>query len=355
MSLCVISFTKRGLLLSERIAHCSDEDEILLFTKCREAAESWESCTASYVTEGIGEWTQNQMKAGFALLFIGACGIAVRAAAPCVRDKLTDSPVLVMDEQGRYVIPILSGHMGGANEMAVRLADRVGAEPVITTATDINRQFAVDLFARRNGLHIVNKAGIARVSSKVLAGEEITIAVEEGHLLDACKVPDGVCIIPYPPAGRVDILVTGQEPACEALICLKPKEYVIGIGCRKGKKAEKIEAFISASMAAAGISQEQIAALASIDRKSEEEGLRSWSRKNRLPFLTFSAQQLARTEGDFNASSFVMTQVGVDNVCERAAIRACGADGRLVYRKHAEDGMTIAIARRKWSVSFNEE
>ena len=100
-----------------------------------------------------------------ALVFIGAVGIAVRSVAPYVKDKLTDPPVIVIDEAGRYVIPVLSGHVGGANDLAVEIADNIGAEPVLTTATDVSGAFSVDLFAEENGLRIMNRDGIARVSS----------------------------------------------------------------------------------------------------------------------------------------------------------------------------------------------
>ena len=99
---------------------------------------------------------------------------------------------------------------------------------------------------------------------------------------------------------------------------------------------------------------EQIYAVASIDHKKEEEGLLALTREERIPFLTYSSEELLKVPGDFQESEFVKETVGVSNVCERAALLACGEGGSLVYGKHAEDGMTIAIARRKWSVSFDE-
>ena len=96
-------------------------------------------------------------------------------------------------------------------------------------------------------------------------------------------------------------------------------------------------------------------ALASIDRKKEEEGFIVWSRKTNIPFFTFTAEQLQEVEGRFQTSAFVEQQVGVDNVCERAALKVCGKSGMLVYKKHMEDGMTIAIGKREWSIVFDEE
>jgi cobalt-precorrin 5A hydrolase len=354
MSLRIISFTEKGADLSERIAGQCGEKAVL-FTKCSLYKEKDKSFPVRFVQERVGDWAKVQMEAGNTLLFIGACGIAVRAIAPWVSDKLYDSPVLVMDEKGDYIIPILSGHVGGSNEIAVRLAEKTGAIPVITTATDLSHKFAVDLFAKRNGLHIKNKDGIARVSSKVLAGKTVTLSVEPGHISPNIKLPPEIKIAAFPPREPVDILVTTEEINCQPLITLIPKEYVIGMGCRKGKEAEKIEFFIRKSMEEAGIGHEQIFALASIDIKKEEEGLLAWSRKAGIPFLTFSAEQLQELEGNFHASDFVKEQVGTDNVCERASLKACGMGGRLIYEKHAEDGMTIAISKREWSVSFDEE
>lgn len=384
MKISIISFTKKGAELSEKIAEAAAEItgkgelpfrlEAELYTKCsscgiweykekaweyrektREYAEKTREHPVRAVEKRIGEWAAEQFEEGNAMLFVGACGIAVRAIAPCVRDKLSDVPVLVADEKGRYVIPILSGHAGGANELAVRLAKGIGAEAVITTATDLNRRFAADIFAKKNSLFITNKDGIAKVSSKVLAGETITVSVEPGHLDGDCRPPEGIRMTEYPPKGRTDVVITSEGRQFEAALLLRPREYVIGMGCQKGKEAEKIGAFIAENLEKAGILLTQVSGLASIDVKKEEPGLLAWSRKARIPFVTYTAGELAAMEGDFHRSGFVQRQVGVDNVCERAALKLCGPGGRLVYEKHAEQGMTFAAARREWRVRFEEE
>lgn len=376
MSLAVISFTQKGIELSRRIAEEWAGEELTLFTKCSHGPEKRaagerpaEECDGDegrfaeeragnevqLVEESVTDWAGEQMRKKRSLLFIGACGIAVRAVAPWLTDKLHDSPVLVMDERGQYVIPVLSGHVGGANELALGLAEKTGAVPVITTATDINGRFAVDLFAKRNDLYIVNKEGIARVSAKVLAGEEIALSVETGHFREGGGLPAGIRRVSYPPERPVDILVTGEERGFEAAILLRPREYAVGMGCKKGKEGEKIEAFIQRSLKETGISEMQLFALASIDRKKDEEGLLSWSKARNIPFYTYTAEELQEVEGAFHGSDFVREKVGVDNVCERAALRACGRGGKLVYEKHTEDGMTIAVAKREWSVGWDEE
>lgn len=351
MKISVISFTQNGIALSKRLKEKMPRADITLFSKCKSAAKA---DGLSALEESLGEWTKAQMEQKNALVFIGACGIAVRAIAPWIVDKLQDSPVLVMDELGKHVIPILSGHMGGANELAVSIARACSAEAVITTATDLNRKFAADLFAKKNSLWVANKEGIARVSAKVLAGEPITISIEKGHFPEKSKCPAGLYLTQYPPEGPVDILVSSKKENVDALLWLKPREYVIGIGCRKGKEEESAAAFLRQTLHRQGLSMDQIYALSSIDIKKEEAAFLSFSRKEKLPFYTYSAQQLLSVEGDFAESSFVKEKTGVGNVCERAAMMACGPGGELILQKTAEDGMTIAIAKRKWSVTFDE-
>ena len=384
MKVSIISFTLKGIELSLKIKKAFSgeaEEDLCLYTKCSHAEKSLTErklteknlaekdlveSGLSYVEQPLTEWTGEQMKEHRSLLFIGACGIAVRAIAPFLTDKLNDMPVLVMDEQGRFVIPILAGHVGGANELALSLAERMGSTPVITTATDLNHCFAVDLFARRNALHIVNKDGIAKVSSRILAGEEVTMAVEEGHLQEGeagspgrgkvpgeINVPEGIRLVST--ESPVDILVAPAFYGKGRLLTLRPKEYVIGIGCKRGKAAEQIDQFVHKVLKESGISMEQVAAFVSIDRKKDEEGILWMSSHYGIPFVTCSAEELQQVEGNFHASEFVKSQVGVDNVCERAALRFSGPDGILITGKQAEDGITVAIAKRRWSVSFDEK
>lgn len=384
MKVSIISFTLKGIELSLKIKKAfsgETEEELCLYTKCSHAEKSLTErklteknlaekdlveSGLSYVEQPLTEWTGEQMKKRRSLLFIGACGIAVRAIAPFLTDKLNDVPVLVMDEQGRFVIPVLAGHVGGANELAVSLAERMGSTPVITTATDLNHCFAVDLFARRNALHIVNKDGIAKVSSRILAGEEVTMAVEEGHfreeeagilgekrLLEEINVPEGIRLVST--ESLADVLVAPASYGQGCLLTLRPKEYVIGIGCKRGKAAEQIDHFVHRVLKESGISMEQVAAFVSIDRKKDEEGILWMSSHYGIPFVTYSAEELQQVEGTFHASEFVKSQVGVDNVCERAALRFSGPDGILITGKQAEDGITAAIVKRRWSVSFDEK
>lgn len=385
MKLAIISFTENGIKLSQTVAKRLSRRKVTLYTKC--SRYTAEDLKVQRVKESLQVWTAQRMAEGDALLFIGACGIAVRAIAPNLTNKLHDVPVLVMDEEGQYVIPILSGHVGGANELARELADLIDARPVITTATDVQKKFAVDLFAKRNHLEIMNKDGIAKVSTRALAGEQLTIAVRvqniefchpkfcevreedfteaENQLLreasmhkqdqEACGVEPPLRLVPYVKDQPVDIVVSEMQDNKNALIWLRPKRYVVGMGCRKNKASEELLAFYQETLEQAMVEPGEVYALASIDKKKDEPGLLAISERMRIPFFTYTAEELNRVGACVHSSEFVKAQVGVDNVCERAAFAGCGVSGWLIYEKHAFDGMTIAIAERNWSVILDEE
>lgn len=365
MRTAVISFTKKGRALSEKIRNVLNaDDEIRLYTGQKKAGETEREYLDAhgiwFLETPLAEWAGEQFEQKNALIFVGACGIAVRAIAGAVRDKLKDSPVLVVDECGQYVIPILSGHVGGANEIAERLASRLSATAVITTATDVNGKFAVDVFARDHALAILDRRGIAKISAKVLEEEPVTVSVAPKFYGLLKELPEEFVQETYPPDGQTDLVIsTEKEALAHAVLPLKPKEYVLGIGCKKGKTEDEIAAFIRENLDALGITEEDVAGIFSIDQKKEEAGIVGWSAHQAVSYDTFSAETLMRVSGEFSSSDFVKKTVGVDNVCERSALAGCaklsGANGTagngiLVIKKQARDGITLAVAKIKEAV-----
>ena len=157
------------------------------------------------IKDSLQDWCALQFAAQNAILFVGALGIAVRSIAPSVKDKLTDSPVLVIDDLGRFVIPLLSGHVGSANKLALTVAKLLDAVPVITTATDIHEAFSADVFAKEQMLTIANRDGIKRVNAKAIEGKHITLSIKD-----------------FPPQGPVDIIVADTYDR-EYDLLLRPK------------------------------------------------------------------------------------------------------------------------------------
>lgn len=350
MKLAAVSFTERGSRLNAALAELLPRRGI---DCCGYTIERYaKKYDLREVKPSLQEWTGSMFASCDALLFIGAAGIAVRSIAPFIQSKTCDPAVLVMDEKGVFVISLLSGHLGGANELAGTLADLTGAIPVITTATDVNGRFAVDLFARKNGLYITDMDMARQISADVLDEKKIGFysdfpvigaAPEELVPWSAEHVFEGT-------AGISVSLDTGRQPYKQTLTLL-PRIVSVGIGCKKGTDTAVIETCAGRALALCGLSWHSVERIASIDLKEREPGLTALAEKYRIPFVTYDAQTLRAVRGDFSESAFVESVAGVGNVCERSAVLASG-DGRLIQKKTAADGVTAAIAVRDWSVDF---
>ena len=355
MIIYICAFTDKGRQLAEQLnSMLSINSEVPYERRSADAYDTYYGCGKSTAIIRVrdGEKTEDFVADAFALraplIFIGATGIAVRMIAPFVKDKLTDPPVIVIDEKGNFVIPILSGHMGGANALANRLAALINATPVITTATDINGVFAVDVFARENKLKIVNREGIAVVSSKLLRGEEAYVCIKGGDVSSsicngtvpwedyindiAAILPDGVRLLSY-------------SEACKADIILEPKTLVVGIGCKKDTEPKKLEDFVGRYLGQLEADWSDVIAITSIDIKAKEAAIAELACKNGVDFVTFSAEELNAVQGAFSESDFVKEVTGVGSVCERSAAALARGDYEMLLSKTSEDGMTIAIAR----------
>ena len=337
------------------------------------------------VSRGFGEgkadlraWTALAWEASDALLFVGAAGIAVRAIAPHVASKASDSAVVAIDEAGRFAVPLLSGHLGGANELAQTVARVAGAIPVITTATDVRGVWAVDTWARRAGLAVSNPEAIKRVSARLLSGGRVALYSDmpisgqppEGVDIASDRARADIVVSPFAganagasvcaadttgvvvPAGETGkpAGVRAQAPAPEPLRLVVPC-IVAGIGCRRGACAEAIEEAFLLACGQAGISPSAVLEAATIDVKAHEEGLLAFCRARNIPLATYSAKELSQVEGSVSPSDFVRATVGVDNVCERAAL----ADGgKLIFPKLAHGGVTVAFSKVTIELSFKE-
>ena len=277
------------------------------------------------------------------LVFVGACGIAVREIAPYVRSKKTDPAVICMDERGQFVIPLLSGHIGGANDLARRLAGALGASAVITTATDVNGKFAVDAWAAKNGCAISSMPLAKKVAAEIL--ERDVPLVSEFPVRGA--LPNGVV---ESDAGTLGVLIGihTKAPFTQTLR-LVPRILHIGIGCRKGISKETVKATIRAVFTDYDLDLNAVKGVYSIDLKRQEAGLLAACAEHDWPAAFYTAEELQALEGKFTESPFVQSVTGVGNVCERAAMR--GAE-KLLVKKTAVDGVTVAVAAEHWEVTF---
>ena len=280
-----------------------------------------------------------------ALIFIGACGIAVRDIAPHLRSKTEDPAVLVLDDRGRYVIPILSGHIGGANALAESLAEKLGALAVVTTATDRADRFSCDAWAVRHSCAISSMETAKAVSAAILVSD-IPLA-SEFPLPE--KLPSGLIPGEEGPLG-IRIGIREEEPFGRTLRLI-PRIVTLGIGCRRGISADAIRNAVSEAFASARIDPRSVGRIASIDVKRDEAGLADYASEIGAQLVFYTAGELDAVPGDFAESEFVRKTVGVGNVCERAAVLGSGI-GTLLVGKTARDGVTVAAAVREWRVEF---
>lgn len=341
MTIWLISYTARGRALGARVS------DILRRSghSCRTfALPKFAEAGDEPLTQSAPDWAGEGFRQADALVFVCASGIAVRAIAPHVWDKRTDPAVLVLDEGGTFVIPLLSGHLGGANVLAEDLAQKLGGTPVLTTATDVNGLFAVDVFAKMNDLFIENMALAKAVSAALLAGQPVGFRSDLPVVGD---LPKGLT------AGEAELgvyITTGDGTPFPRTLRLIPRRYAAGLGCRRGKGEEELEAFLRENLTRCGVGVHELKALASIDLKKDEPGLLALAAELGLPFRTYSAEELQQVPGDFTPSAFVRETTGVDSVCERAAVLSSG--GTLVVKKVAENGMTFALAKQEEAIRF---
>ena len=338
MNYCLFCFSDSGAKLAERLC------ELLSLKKCRihtidKFAQAYGFTPHKSLSADMGElFTQNDT-----LIFVGACGIAVREIAPHIKSKTTDPAVIVIDDKGRFVIPILSGHIGGANELARKISDLIGAQAVITTSTDGAGKFSCDAWATKNGFALSSMQIAKEISAAILIKN---IPVCSDFILPDV-LPEGLV---HSEGGEIGIYigVYRKEPF-EFTLRLIPRSLTLGIGCRRGTEKECIEKAVNAVFSAHGLDIRAVGKIATIDVKKDEPGLLEFAEKLGIGSTFYTADELNAVEGDFEESEFVKQTVGTGNVCERAAALD---GGKIIVKKTAESGVTVAVAEKNVRIEF---
>lgn len=348
MRTIIITFTHEGMKAAKKAREATD-GEVIIYCHQR-CADAYKNEVVSFAA--VGSVIKSEFAVSDRILFVCAVAIAVRTIAPYLKSKVTDPAVLVEDEGGKYLISLLSGHIGGANEWCSKLAVKIGAMPVITTATDARGMFAVDIFATEHNMRIVNPVMIKDISGRILNNEPVGITGDdkyEGLLKETQELWHGQ--IKYTDNSNNEYesgvqIITGKrdKKVFKHTLKLVPQELAVGIGCKKGKSAQEIEQAVKKTFDKAGLLLEAIAVVASVDRKADEAGIIEFARKWKVPYKTYTPEYLRNVEGDFVSSAFVEEQIGVGNVCERSA-SAASAGGEKLVGKTAGNGITVAIYR----------
>ena len=370
MRLACMALTGQALQLAQNIRQCLDEYvDIYVSEKLvpdEEIQRRWQVHTFAKFSEAV----ERNFSAYDGLIFVMATGIVVRTIAPLLNDKLTDPAVVVFDEQGKHGISLLSGHMGGANELTRQICQSLGAGAVITTATDVNEKLAPDVLAARLALRPWPKVRIKSINSGLLEGKTIHWRIDrslphsvfykrrlekEGQTADLCVTSQLFAVLPEEKE-QLEVVITGEKQLPELaelpanMLCLTPRRLIAGVGCRKGTPAALVMSALDAACRMIGRDRSFIDELASTIVKKHEPGIVYAGDGMVRPVKFYEndkMQQMIDTH-QLDESDFVKKHIGIGNVCEAAAYCSVAArGGRIALRKTNFEKVTVALIWEK--------
>lgn len=337
MKIAIISVSKKGQELAFDLKNKLDSDSTII--KCDLYHKNVKECFPILFYEYD------------AIIAVMASGILIRSVAPLVESKVTDPAVINIDDNGQFVISALSGHLGGANELAGKVAGLIDATPVITTSTDVNKKLGIDVLAKDLYLSIDNTKEILHFNKAILEGREISLTVNPDmnfdylfDYLNNVTLEINVSIEYSPKVNTDEIHVSFDEHE----LTLKERKIVVGIGCRRGKECRFIYDGLKKSLNDLKISHSRVNLLASAEIKKDEKGILELSEKLNIPVEFVEIDKLKLFESsDVSKSEFVYSKFGIYGVCEPSALIMAGFDSELIYKKTSYDGVTIAVAISK--------
>lgn len=318
MKLAVITVTEKGVRNGLKIKEKINCD---VFTISKFMKEK-----TLLIENGLQNFFEKNLLKYDTFLFITAAGIAVRTIAPFIKSKDRDPAVLTMDEEGNFIISLLSGHLGGANEAAKILGEITGALPVISTASDVSGKIAVDTIAVKINGKLESLESAKKVTSLIVAGKEVCIKVPENM---ENENPEGVILI----SNRKNIEIAK----------IIPQNIVVGIGCKKNKEAEKIINAVKDSFEKLNLCEESIRIFATADIKENEAGIIGTAEYFGKELKIISREEIQKIENNFETSQFVKKSIGVGAVSAPCAFIAGKGKGKFLAEKLKYDGITISI------------
>lgn len=337
MRIAIVSVSDKGKELALKLKDKLDDDSTIIRT------DLYHKNVKRYLKIAFFEYD--------AIIAVMASGILIRSIAPYIQSKTTDPAVVNIDDNGNFAISTLSGHLGGANKLANKIAELIGATPVITTSTDVNKKLGIDVLANDLYLSIDDTSEILFFNKAILEGREITFTVNSEKNFDylfeylndtSFEINVSILQSSSVNADEIHVSLDGHE------MVLKEKMIVVGIGCRRGKECERIHEGFVKSIGELNIHKSRVNMLASAEIKKDEKGILELSDKLGIPLNFVEIERLSLFESpDIQKSEFVKSKFGIYGVCEPSALIMAGFDSKLIYKKTSYDGVTIAIAISK--------
>jgi len=318
MKIACLYFTDSGGAIAKRIKYSSDY-EVHVYSK-----ENYKNSLNDIFEHYDG------------IVFISSTGIAIRISMPFIKSKSVDPAIVVVDDLGRYSISLLSGHIGGANELAENIANHLKCQAIITTASDGRGIEAVDMFAKRNNLYIESLEDAKKITSMMVAGEAIKIESEikskigYGNIVYKNEV--GVIFV------TSKLSINYDKPSC----ILRPKNIIVGLGCRRGKTVDEIINALFIVFKDNDLSINSLKQIATVDVKQDESGIIEACEYLKCEMLIISREAIKVVQDKFDKSAFVESTIGVTSVCEPCAFIA---GGEIIVCRTAINGITIAISK----------
>lgn len=348
MKIAIVAITRDGARLGVRLRDGLGNASLFVLQKYRgEAGKDSVPFTGELKTLVRGLWPDHQ---GF--VFIMATGIVVRVIAPLIEAKERDPAVVVMDDAGKFAISLLSGHLGGANELAARCAFITGAREVITTATDVHGLPSFDMLAKEEGWEIDDLARVKLLNSLLLDGEEIAVVDVTGrvrpwfHGRGRLSFHD-TFVDAIQSGAKGALFVTNRNLPPQLLsanpLILRPKNLVLGIGCNSGTGAAEIEEVVATNLKRLFLSVKSVRCIATAAAKRGEAGLLAYAEKHALPVVFYKSAELNDVAVPSPPSSYALEAIGAAGVAEPAAILA-SEGGRLILKKVKSGNVTLAIS-----------
>ncbi len=349
MRTAIIAITRNGAQLGKRLRENLAGSCLHVSSRyAGQAGNDRETFAPADLRELIsGLWSRVD---GFVLIM--ATGIVVRMIAPLLESKDTDPAVVVMDDAGKFAISLVSGHLGGGNELAERCAFSSGARAVITTATDANELPSFDMLAKEQGWVIDDLSQVKLLNTLLLDGEEIAVLDYGGRTRawfhGRCRLSFHDSIAKAGESRAKGILVVSNRhipprSRPENLLILRPRNLVLGIGCNRGTPREEIEAFVTMHLRRLLLSPKSVCCIATARAKSDEAGLAGYAGQLGVPLKCFESSELNGVDVPSPPSRHALDAIGARGVAEPAAILASDG-GRLLLKKVKSENVTLAVA-----------
>lgn len=336
MKIACLSFTEKGKELGDKLESLTKVD----------TGYTIHHYSNGEIDGGIRNIIANIWNEYRGIIFISSTGIAVRIINPYIKDKTIDPAVVVVDDLGKFSISLLSGHLGGANELAQWIGEKINTIPVITTASDNRKIEAVDLFVEKNNYYIEDMKSVTKITAMMVNGKTIGFYSEEDKIIDYPNIMTLDSLDYLDPKIEGLIIVSSQEMEFTNIkipyVILRPRNINIGIGCRKGVEGRRIIEAIESCLMKVKLSNKSINAIGTVEVKKNEKGIIEAAEYFNCPMKIFTIDEIKEVEDKFDKSQFVKDTIGVYSVSEPSAYLL---GGKLITRKSKHNGITISISK----------